>query len=307
MKKISIIVPVYNCGKYLVDCFESIKNQDFEEESLEVIIINDGSTDNSLEIIKKYCEENKNWRYIDQANQGISIARNNGLKLVTSEYITFLDSDDTLPSDALKNLYSSIKSNDADVVIGGLENFNSKAVSKNYTTKYLINKEGITYKNYKHLLDFVHSAGKLYKYSKVKNIEFIKDVKHEDNYYTGTIYLGDYKINMIDIVVYNHRVREGNDKSITQSLNYSSFKDYLENIKYLIDENNYNYRFSKIYLFKVYGYIVRFVDRSELKASRKIAKELTLDMIDNCDCNGFNKFILRITRIILSCVTVFKR
>ena len=104
-------------------------------------------------------------------------------------------------------------------------------------------------------------------------------------------------------------------KSSMEKMNWfkNKYLDDFDNIHILdvgsLDNsgNNYNYRFSKIYLFKVYGYIVRFVDRSELKASRKIAKELTLDMIDNCDCNGFNKFILRITRIILSCVTVFKR
>ena len=304
MKKISVIVPVYNCEKYLTDCFKSIKKQSFNSEDFEVIIINDGSHDNSIDIIKKYCKENENWKYIDQPNQGLSMARNNGLKLVDSEYITFLDSDDTLPVDALTNLYNSIIENDADMVIGGLVNYNSKGFYKNYTTKYLINRKEINYKNYKNVLNFVHAQGKLYKFSKVKNIKFLKGLKHEDNYYTGNVYLGDFKINMIDSIVYNHRVREGNYKSITQSLNYESFKDYLENIDYLIDENDYNYIFSRIYIHKIYNYIIRFVDYKDVKNAKKDAKELINKMINECNCNSFKKFMLKTMRSLLSCIVI---
>ena len=300
MKLISIIVPVYNCEKYLDDCFMSIEKQDFDKDSYEVIIINDGSKDNSLQLIKKYCSKNKNWRYIDQNNQGLSMARNNGLELVKSEYVTFLDSDDTLPTDALSNLYNSIIENSADVVIGGLINYNSAGYYDNYTSKYLVKMYDVSYKNYKHLLNFVHSAGKLYRYSSVKNIKFIKGLKHEDNYYTGKIYLNNYKINMINKIVYNHRISEGNDKSITQSMNYSSYVDYLENIDCLIKENNYNYIFTKTYILKIYNYILRFVEYNHAKEAKEKAKELIGKMINKTNCSYIRKKYLIILNTLLN-------
>lgn len=93
---LSIIIPTYNVEKYIQTCLNSIYNQDINENRFEVIIINDGSTDNSLEVINDIKKEHTNIKIINQINQGVSIARNNGITLAKGEYILFVDSDDKL-------------------------------------------------------------------------------------------------------------------------------------------------------------------------------------------------------------------
>lgn len=92
MVKYSFIVPVYNTSNYLKKCIDSLVNQTYK--SFEIIIVNDGSTDNSLDIINGYKESNKNIKIINQKNGGLSNARNNGVKKASGEYIIFVDSDD---------------------------------------------------------------------------------------------------------------------------------------------------------------------------------------------------------------------
>ena len=92
MPKFSIIIPVYNVEKYLVECLESIVNQSFKD--FEVICVNDGSTDNSLEILQKYAENDERFKVLNQENQGQGIARNNALNIANGEYILFVDPDD---------------------------------------------------------------------------------------------------------------------------------------------------------------------------------------------------------------------
>ena len=92
--KVSVIVPIYNTSKYLEKCINSIINQTIGFENIELILVNDGSTDDSEKIIKKYLKAHKNIKYIYQENSGLSSARNSGLKIASGEYISFVDSDD---------------------------------------------------------------------------------------------------------------------------------------------------------------------------------------------------------------------
>ena len=113
--KISIVVPVYNVERYLEKCLTSIVNQTFLD--YEVILVNDGSIDNSLSICKKYESNYNNVKVISQDNAGLSCARNAGIKIATGEYITFVDSDDWISSDFCEVMYKNIKLFDADIVL----------------------------------------------------------------------------------------------------------------------------------------------------------------------------------------------
>lgn len=104
--KFSIIVPVYNTEQYLERCFNSILSQTYK--NYEVIVVNDGSTDDSLNLIKKY----KDFICINQKNQGLSIARNNGIKMATGDYLVFLDSDDYIDKELLNTISKNIKGED---------------------------------------------------------------------------------------------------------------------------------------------------------------------------------------------------
>lgn len=116
MEKISIIIPVYNVEKYLARCLESIINQ--THTNLEIICINDGSPDSSLEILKKYEKQDKRIKIIDKRNGGVSSARNSGIRVMTGEYVLFVDADDWLEEQAIEKLCQIIKKENVDLVRG---------------------------------------------------------------------------------------------------------------------------------------------------------------------------------------------
>lgn len=120
MKKISIIIPVYNAGEYLEECLESVINQSYT--NIEVLLIDDGSIDNSQEICKKYLNKSQIFKYYYQKNQGVSSARNNGIKNATGDYITFIDSDDFIENDYCDSLMKHMNS-DVDMVVLGIDRF----------------------------------------------------------------------------------------------------------------------------------------------------------------------------------------
>ena len=115
MPKISIIVPVYNVEKYLDQCLKSMVHQTFSD--IEIIIVDDGSPDNSSAIYQKYAEEDQRVQYIKKENGGVSRARNTGLEKATGDYVLFIDSDDWMTEDACEILYSEAIRTDADFVI----------------------------------------------------------------------------------------------------------------------------------------------------------------------------------------------
>lgn len=101
----SIIIPVYNTGRYVSKCLDSCLHQDLLKEQYEIIIVNDGSTDNTIDIVLKYKEQFDNIIVISQKNKGLSAARNAGLNIAKGEYIWFVDSDDWIRENILNNLY----------------------------------------------------------------------------------------------------------------------------------------------------------------------------------------------------------
>lgn len=101
--KVSVIIPVYNTATYLHSALDSICNQTIKD--LEIILINDGSTDNSQSIIEEYARKDNRIKYLTQPNQRQGVARNNGLQLATGQYVYFMDSDDILDIDTLRQCY----------------------------------------------------------------------------------------------------------------------------------------------------------------------------------------------------------
>jgi len=116
--RVSVIVPVYNCEKTLSRCLESLTHQTFSE--IEIVLINDGSTDTSGEICKEYCVEDSRIVYIEQKNEGVSASRNHGLDVASGEYVMFSDSDDFYEKSAVEVLLKAAQSNQVDWVLGGV-------------------------------------------------------------------------------------------------------------------------------------------------------------------------------------------
>lgn len=123
MKKplISVIVPIYNVEEYLIDCLESVVNQTYK--NIELIAINDGSTDNSLQILEDYASKYMYIKVVSQENSGQSVARNVGISMASGKYVYFLDSDDYIKLNTFEDLITNMEEYDLDIIRFGAEPF----------------------------------------------------------------------------------------------------------------------------------------------------------------------------------------
>lgn len=176
MPDISIIVPIYNAENYLDKCIESLLNQTKKE--IEIILINDGSTDNSEKIIKSY--KDKRIKYFKNENQGIGKTRNFGIEKAKGKYLMFVDSDDYIDKNMAKLMFDKAFSNSLDMVVCDYY----KVINNENIEEKLPSFKPTTLKNSPNLLYDINLSpwNKIYKTSLVKdnNIRFIEDLKYED-------------------------------------------------------------------------------------------------------------------------------
>ena len=212
---ISIIVPVYNVESYLEECLESIKNQTYAD--IEVILVNDGSTDGSREICEQYCEKDIRFRLINQENQGQSVARNRGVKESVGQFIMFVDSDDVINKNLLEVLLPYMKT-EVDIVECRMTrkkeefflNKTSTIVFEGNSKEAILN--CIAFKEVKYC-----AFKKLYRREIVEKIPFLEGYIYED-VFTGINYLKHIrKIVVIDYIGYYYRVRA--NSTMTKSFN----------------------------------------------------------------------------------------
>jgi heptose III glucuronosyltransferase len=232
-KDLSVIVPVYNVEKFLRQCLESIFIQGVE--NIEVICVNDGSTDNSLSILKEYKILYPDLIIIDRKNGGLPAARNSGFEIASGKYIYYLDSDDYLLPDALNRAISFVLERDLDVCFfnvlkdGKIPYF---SISKE-TNEILTGKE--LYKlNYQVNNFFPPSAvwTNLYKreFLTTHNIKFKEGIVHEDEEYTPRVYFLANRSSYFNIYILVHRIlREGSVTAATLiSFQEKNLKDIIE-------------------------------------------------------------------------------
>ena len=182
--KVSLIMPVYNSEKYLKNTLDSIVNQTFEE--FELIAIDDGSNDNSLNILNEYKKKDSRIRVIKQENSGVSKTRNKGILLAEGEYIGFIDADDLLEKDFLKVLYTLAYDNNADISMTGYSIFykNSDLNVNKYTNLELDFKDIST--RFESMLECglgVNIWTKLYRKSMIENykINFMENLNYDED------------------------------------------------------------------------------------------------------------------------------
>lgn len=242
MKLLSIIVPVFNVEAYLQRCLDSLIVQDVDKELYEVVIINDGSTDNSLTIALNCKKENTNVIVINQENTGLGGARNTGLKYASGEYILFVDSDDYLQLNSLKSIIDFIRISNVELLRLNYnlrdENGNIIPKKKNalYNVHYSDNKvDGITF-----ITDFLgwscYAWLYLYKRDFIINNHF---VFHENIYYEDVIWLLQVlqrakKVCSFDYTIYNYVQRKGSiTKSTLHSKKLKTFCDKLSVVDFI--------------------------------------------------------------------------
>lgn len=273
MIKVSIIVPVYNIEKYIEDCLNSLVNQTIQD--IEILVVNDGSTDNSQDIIEKYAQKYDNIKSYIKENGGLSDTRNFGLSKATGEYIVFIDGDDWIEKNALELLYNSAKENDSDIVICDFENVyengNREIKQQIDTTIEDIQKA--------YMIAMPSSCNKLFKKDFLNSIGF--------KFYTGIFYedLAVYpivaskakKISYVNEPLYKYRIRSGSimnqQKNTKKLLDIFTVFDYIEKgINSIENKENFEQEIEYIYIkHLLHAASLRFINYKEDKNLDKIS------------------------------------
>lgn len=260
--KVSVIIPVYNVEKYLKECLDSILNQTLND--IEIICINDGSTDNSLTILEEYQRKDTRIQVYSQPNLGQSAARNSGLEKATGECIYFMDSDDKLDTTALEYCYNELLKNELDVLY-----FDAEVFFDNLFVKEMHRIPENTYKREKSY-DSIYTGLELFNIFKFQNkyrvspclqffkrdfliefdIKFVYGIIYEDNIFALKVLLNAQRVSHRNIPLFKRRIREYS--TTTKPLTWKNF----------------------------YGYFVCFIEMSYLVYKYNVSKEFEISIVD---------------------------
>lgn len=207
MELVSIVLPIYNVEKYLRKCIETVINQTYT--NVEIILVNDGSIDNSLEICKEFKEKDKRIKIINKKNGGLSDARNVGLKNAQGKYICFIDSDDFISEKYIEELHNLIVENNAQIAVCSFENVDEdeKSISKKEIISQVISGKKILEQiNDKSFYPAsIVAWNKLYDINLFKNIIYPVGKIHEDEFTTYKLYYLAEKVVTTSKCLYYYR------------------------------------------------------------------------------------------------------
>jgi len=240
MKRLSIIVPVYNVEKYLGKCLDSLLNQDIPTDEYEIIIINDGSTDGSITIVESYINLYSNIKLISQENKGTGAARNTGIQEAEGKSLIFVDSDDYLESNVLLPLINKMERENLDILRFNYQNVNEqyKVFQPNRTIKPFVNysdcvTDGLTFLTERlgyacYAWQFMIRAELLLQ----SQNQFENEIYFEDTEWTPRILAQAKRVTSVDTIIYNYLMRQG---SIMQSIDDTKSRKLLNDKLLLID------------------------------------------------------------------------
>lgn len=304
MIKISVIVAVYNVEKYLDQCLNSLVNQNFS--SYEVLVINDGSPDNSEEIIKKY--ENKFpqiIKYFYKENAGYSHTKNFGIKKSRGEYIIFVDGDDWVEKNYLAALYKYAKKRNLDIAICNFYNVYGNRKVKNLSLRRSITKKGFYF--------FIPSScTKLIKKKLFidNNIYFPEDIWYEDMATSPRLVTKARKIGYIDKSLYNYR---RHDSSIMSSVNEKLVIDHKKSLDILYDDllkqdifKNYKKQYEMWYINTILGIYKKTKVNRYHNIWNLCRKHIMNEYRNKFNSNLFERLLMIFNMPLLSWITYIK-
>ena len=256
MCKVSILVPIYNVEKYLHQCLESVVNQTLKD--IEIICINDGSTDNSLSIIKKFAEKDSRIKIIDKKNTGYGHSMNCGLKIAQGEYIGIVESDDFADLDMFETLYNTAKINEVEVIKSNyLRQVQEKYVFAEYLNQQPYNKIfSPLVDNFKLLTCFPNIWSGLYKREfLLENGIYFNETpgaSYQDVGFIFKVWFFAKKVFLIKDAFLHYRVDNPNASVKSKNKAFCIFDEFDEIKKFLVKQANVPDTFN--YMFSVYKY-----------------------------------------------------
>lgn len=271
MDKISIIVPAYNAEKHIRACVSSILKQTYT--NLEIILVDDGSKDNTGKICDEYKEKDNRFKVIHVQNGGLSKARNIGMDVATGEYIMFIDSDDIYEENSCEVLYNEITTTQADYVIGNYIHMNSNGEKwpKPLFDIEKYNNFELSIKDYQKSFFVMNSVvwNKIFrkKFIDKYNLRFVNGAIAEDAIFSIFCYVHAKKAYYISDIVYNYRQNE-NNSSISTSCSKEYFSRINASYKMLYDifKNSNEMGFFRYFYARITPYLLcKIIDTNELK------------------------------------------
>jgi len=246
MKKMSVVIPVYNVEQYLQKCLDSVVNQTLKD--LEIICINDGSSDSSLAILYEYAKKDNRIIVLSQDNKGLSATRNRGIEIATGHYIGFVDSDDWLDLDFYEKLYNAAIKYEADIACGNLLRINVNKSTKNKCKNTYL----VKYKRYKctdnvrkkylyadlpqnnYVMNRIYHRIKLQK----SNVRFVEGMTFEDIEFSHkAIYYLEYLVT-VPKTNYNYRNTDFSIVNTKSAKNSYYYKKAMNNALIFMQRNN---------------------------------------------------------------------
>ena len=222
---ISVIIPVYNVKDYLIECIDSVLNQSYT--NLQIILVDDGSTDTSGKICNEYAQKDSRIQVIHQKNGGLSDARNTGLANADGEYVYFLDSDDLILPFAIEAALSKIKSTNADFVFFDADIFGGYSLPKDYYHRKEVYNSGkgthilnclTKYNEYRSCVPMLFIKKS---FLTENNMTFEKGILYEDELFTLMLYYFSENVAHLPMKLYQRRLRA--DSIITSHTTYKNF------------------------------------------------------------------------------------
>ena len=309
MVEISVIIPVYNMEKYLEDCLDSICNQSFRD--IEIICVNDGSTDKSLDLLNDYSKRDSRIKIINQSNQGLAASRNVGLTHANGNYIYFIDSDDYIELNTLEKLYNNAISNNSDVVLFKYRTVDESGNVLKRDAQFKIDAifEDVDFNNFiftykdvkKHVMNSSYSAClKLYKKEFIDGIDFNFPVglHFEDVPVHVKVMIEANRVSFVPEALYNYRTNPSSIiNSTANGLDIFKVIDLVE--EYLRENNYYNEFENEFILFKIVQ-ILQYLKNEKSEEYFNKAKE-EFKKINIKDEKSLRKYIIDEYYLVLSC------
>lgn len=283
MCKISIIVPIYNVEKYLNRCIDSILAQTFTD--FELILVDDGSTDNCIKICNEYAEKDNRIVVIHKENSGLSAARNTGLDIATGEYIGFIDSDDYIHPQMYEILYSKIIKSNCDLAISRFKKiYNNEDEFKEYnidSIKYykLNSKEALNELCGNNSVQFVIACNKLYKKNLFDKLRYEDGRYHEDEFIIHNLLYKCRDIVYIELDLYNYYQREGSImKNNSPKRIIDSLDAYESRMKFF-----YKNKMNNLTDYIAYFYVIKFFNeyKKEFIINNNYNKKMKRSFLNN--------------------------